>query len=382
MTVSALVPARVEGGGPPKKLKLLYIQPGTKSFAGIERVIDSVCTELVTQYQSEFDVDVLYTSIHKNYPVEPRKYNAIRQVAENRRMLLSIIRKTVKRNGYDLVIVPQIEPTVICWFACIGLNQKFAMHLHGNPSLERSHVKAKIMFFVMEKFILRHLSYVFGTSPRQLDAFDAMFASKVPRFWVPNPVRHFEDIAEDARDEARPVAFVNVGRFAYQKGQDILVDAFAKLYRQRTNVRLTLVGHGDDEPALREQVGRLGLTEVVTIEYHPTNPQAALSASDVYVSTSRWEGWSLAICEALRFGLPVVSTDCDFGPSDILTDRRLGMLVSPSNEDELVDAMKYYCDNIAREREFSQYRKAAIDVYSVERVVHTHAEALRLAAQR
>src|SRR3981189_863857 len=125
--------------------------------------------------------------------------------------------------------------------------------------------------------------------------------------------------------------------------------------------KLRLVGYGESEPDLRNTIKRLGLETAAFIEHHPDNPQMALSESDVYVSTSRWEGWSLAICEALKFGLPVISLDCDFGPSDILTERRLGILVPPSKENELVDAMKYYCDNLALEKELSDYRKTSID---------------------
>jgi len=98
------------------------------------------------------------------------------------------------------------------------------------------------------------------------------------------------------------------------------------------------------------------------------------------MSTSRWEGWSLAICEALRFGLPVVSTDCDFGPSDILTDPRLGRLTALNDENQLVDAMTYYVDNLAAEKAHASYRKDYIDRYSAENVVQLHASALESAA--
>ena len=142
-----------------------------------------------------------------------------------------------------------------------------------------------------------------------------------------------------------------------------------------------LVGYGDSEPELRDTIKRLGLETIVSIEHHPESPQVALSGSDVYVSTSRWEGWSLAICEALRSGLPVVATDCEFGPSDILTDQRLGLLVPPQEEDELVRAMLYYCDNLHVEKSYSDYRKNFINRYSAENIVHIHADALTLVAQ-
>ncbi len=143
---------------------------------------------------------------------------------------------------------------------------------------------------------------------------------------------------------------------------------------------LKIVGYGDGEAALRAEIDRRGLKDAVSLEHHPENPQPALSASDVYVSTSRWEGWSLAICEALRFGLPVVATDCEFGPSDILVDSRLGMLVPVDRREELVNAMIYYCDNLRTEQVHANFRREFIDCYSPERVLELHARALRSAA--
>ncbi|MCS0501266.1 glycosyltransferase [Ancylobacter mangrovi] len=366
---------------PSRKLRILYIQPGTTLFAGIERVVDSICTELVVQYGSEFDIDVLYTSQHENFPTETRKYNRILRLAPTPLARFHTYRELIKANRYDLVVVPQVEPLVFCWLSCLGLKTRFALHLHGNPAHERTHFKARIMFLIAETVVLRRIPYIFGTSPKQLNAFVKRYKTRSRTVWLPNPVRAFAVRGTGGNDNARPVTFVNVGRFAYQKGQDILLDAFARLRAQRPNVRLKLVGHGRDEPALRAQIERLGLHDVVDVEYHPTDPHAAFEASDIYVSTSRWEGWSLVICEALRFGLPVVAIDCDFGPSDILTDRRLGELVPPGDEAALVEAMRYYHDNLGYERGFSGYRKDYVDQFSLENVVHRHAEALRAAAR-
>ncbi|WP_025662519.1 glycosyltransferase [Rhizobium sp. IBUN] len=364
-----------------RRIKILYIQPGTSAFAGIERVVDAVCTMLADRFSDDFEVDVLYTSVHKNRPMEARGYNVIDRVARGRLDLMRIFRSVIKSKDYRLVVVPQIEPTVICMAACIGLNRRFAVHLHGNPKRERSHFKAKVLFLLMRAYFLSRVSYVFGTSPRQLDSFKEMFNSKVPQVWVPNPVRAF-DLSETPLSDAPPgtVTFVNVGRFAFQKGQDILLQAFSELVRIRPNVRLRIVGYGIGEANLRAEISRLGIGAYVTVEHYPINPQPALATSDVYVSTSRWEGWSLAICEALRFGLPVISTDCEFGPSDILVDPRLGRLVPVSGGKALVDAMSYYCDNLSLEQSHSEFRKTFIDRYSPERVVEIHAEALRIAA--
>ena len=363
-----------------RKIKVLYCQPGTTVFAGIERVNDEICTELAETYGDAFDVDVLLVSEHRNHPPLPRAYTIVRRAGSSRLALMRAFRSVVREKRYDLVVIPQIEPTVIFWFSCLGLRQPIAMHLHGNPRRESGHLKAKILFFLLRHLVLRRVAAVFGTSPRQLRAFTDDFNCRRPTVWVPNPVRKFAAPGPDDKPTAGLVTFVNVGRYDYQKGQDILIDAFAALYKRRQDIRLRLVGHGADKAALTEQIQRLGLTDVVTLEYHPDSPERALYASDVFVATSRWEGWSLAICEALRCGLPVISTDCEFGPSDILIDRRLGQLVPPDDQAALVEAMNSYCDRIAEERSFADFRRENIERYSVGNSAKIHAEAIRQAA--
>jgi glycosyltransferase involved in cell wall biosynthesis len=367
-------------GGKPK-LEVLYVQPGTTSFAGIERVIDTICTELSEKYHGEIAIDVLYTSLHHNRPVERRAYHVIEELTHSRSELLRAYRRVIGAKKYDLVVVPQVEPTVICMVACIGIKRKFALYLHGNPSRERSHWKAKLLFMLMKVVFLDRVSYVFGTSPRQLDSFKLMFGSKVRQAWLPNPVRRFDVEAAKPVDQEQFVTFVNVGRFSYQKGQDILLNAFQSLSQVRKNVKLKIIGYGAAETELREQVKRLNLESLVAIEHQPDSPHLALAASDIYVSTSRWEGWSLAICEALRFGMPVISTDCEFGPSDILTDRRLGQLVPVNGREALVDSMIYYCDNLTEEACHSEFRKTYIARFNVESVVDVHAKALLAAVK-
>jgi glycosyltransferase involved in cell wall biosynthesis len=360
-----------------KKLRVLYLQPGTTIFAGVERVVDTICTELSINHGDEFAVDVLRVSQHRCYPPEPRRYTSLMRPVTSRLGLMWTFRQVVQEKSYDLVVVPQIDPTVIFWFSRLGIRQRIAMHLHGNPRREVGHLKAKILFFLLRHLVLRRITAVFGTSPQQLKSFRQDFNCDRPMFWVPNPVRDFEVPSGFDKPESATINFVNVGRYDFQKGQDILIDAFAELYARRKDVRLSLVGHGADEDALSGQIRRLGLSEVIKLEHHPDNPQQVLFASDVFVATSRWEGWSLVICEALRCGLPVVSTDCEFGPSDILVDPRLGRLVPPDDVEALVEAMEYYCDHLAHERQFAAFRREHIDQYSVEKTAKVHADAIR-----
>lgn len=365
---------------PTRNLRVLYVQPKTSCYAGIERVVDEVAAALAEILPHRFDVSVLYLSRFEGYELGERPYTPIFTAPTGVLSTLATLRRVIGRGQYDVVVFPQIEPTVMGWIATLGLKSRLICHLHGNPRRENSHWKAKVMFRIMRLAALRDLACVYGTSPKQLDDFNQMFPSSVARRWVPNPVRRFPTSAAEPRPEGT-VTFVNVGRFAYQKGQDALIKAFAKVHDQRPHTRLKLVGYGSDREHLATLVAGYGLEDSVQFEHRPHDPQVALLSSDVYVSSSRWEGWSLAICEALRCGLPVVATDCPFGPSDILTDPRLGHLVPPNDSNALAAAMLEACDKRAENAAHAQFRRDYIDQFSVERVVHVHGEALQLAAQ-
>lgn len=355
-------------------LKVLYILPPTKSYAGVERVVDEICSEISGKYRC-IELDVLFTSAYDAAQTSPH-YNRIQERVSGRWDLLRTVRRVAGRKPYDLVVVPQVEATVLFWLACAGLGRRLVLYLHGNPRRERSHYKAKILFALMKHLVVHRLGGVFGTSPKQLASFRQMFPSTTPDYWVPNPVRRFDIDGAEVSGASGAIRFAKVGRFSYQKGHDLLLRAFSRVYETRKDVRLTLVGYGVEEPRLRAQIQALGLCGVVEIKHQPFNPQPALLETDVYVSASRWEGWSLAICEALRFGLPVVATDCEFGPSDILTDSRLGRLTPAGDEAALAAAMLYYCDHLDEERAHAPFRRAYVARFDVERVVHVHAEAL------
>ena len=362
-------------------LSVLYIVPPTGKFAGIERVVDEVASGMAIRHGDVLDVTVVHLSRYPSVEVADRPYRSIQEDVAGKPDLFRTIRRHVTARAYDLVVVPQVEPAVICWLASLGLGRRFVVHLHGNPAVERGHLRARILFAMMATVARGAFAGVLGTSPRQLDAFRAMMTLPVPHIWAPNPVRRF-DATPHVPAPNGTVRFVNVGRFSVQKGQDILIEAFARLHRRRPQARLSLVGYGDSEPQLRARVAALGLTGVVSFAYHPDNPQAALAASDVYVSASRWEGWGLTICEALRVGLPVLATDCDFGPADILTDPRLGRLVPAGDMDALVEGLTSSCDRIDEERGHAAFRQQYIARYDLDAVAAEHARALMTIAGR
>lgn len=139
------------------------------------------------------------------------------------------------------------------------------------------------------------------------------------------------------KDHSVP-AFVAMGRLEYQKGFDVLIDAFAKL-RQHAHARLVIFGQGSLQEALQQQIDTLGLCDAIILAGHTDHPMAQMQAAHSFVLSSRFEGFGLVLVEALRAGTRVIATNCDYGPAEVLEDGRYGTLVPVGDATALVDAM-------------------------------------------
>lgn len=129
---------------------------------------------------------------------------------------------------------------------------------------------------------------------------------------------------------------IAVGRLAPQKGFDLLIEALAQLPE---DVRLVILGEGPQREALGQQAHRLGLAERVDLPGYHDDPQAEIAAADCFVLASRFEGSPNALVEALATGVPVVATDCPYGPDEILDRGRIAPLVPAENAPALAGAI-------------------------------------------
>jgi glycosyltransferase involved in cell wall biosynthesis len=120
---------------------------------------------------------------------------------------------------------------------------------------------------------------------------------------------------------------VAAGRLAAEKQYHVLIDAFAKVVTERPEWTLRIYGAGTERPRLRERIDACGLHNSVHLmgAQSPIEPEWAKGA--IAVSTSRHESFGMTLVEAMRCGLPVISTDCDYGPREIIEDGVDGLLV-------------------------------------------------------
>ncbi|MFF3818654.1 glycosyltransferase family 4 protein [Streptomyces bluensis] len=144
---------------------------------------------------------------------------------------------------------------------------------------------------------------------------------------VPNPVPR--PVIDPADGSGRWV--VAAGRLAPVKRYDLLVKAFDTVRAQRPDWRLRIYGGGRQKDQLRELIDRLGLYNHVYL-MGPANPiEPEWAKGSIAAVTSSMESFGMTIVEAMRCGLPVVSTNCPHGPGEIIDNGVDGRLVESGN---------------------------------------------------
>ncbi|HLU00092.1 MAG TPA: glycosyltransferase family 4 protein [Burkholderiaceae bacterium] len=150
-----------------------------------------------------------------------------------------------------------------------------------------------------------------------------------------------------------------VGRLHEHKGFDVLLRAFQQIAHIFPNWDLVILGEGELRPALEQQVAELKLQDRVSLPGRVGNLGDWYGDSDLYVLSSRVEGLSNTLIEAMASGLPVIAFDCDTGPREIIRHDIDGVLVTPVEDDEALAA--HLADLMAHPVRRERLARRAID---------------------
>lgn len=314
-------------------MKILYITNGVTGSGGLERVLSLKTSFFVKKYGHNVTILTLnevslepFYQFHKDIKFE--------SIVVSKETLFSYM-NTYKTKIQE--VVSKIQPDVI--FVCDdGLKGFFLPKIIKTPAkwIYERHVSKLIelpeesSFFkkcmVKVKFILMdYLSNFF-------DCF-VVLTDKNKREWlktnnirvIPNPLSF--DLGDISDLDSKSV--ICVGKISYQKGQDNLIKIWEKIHEVRPDWKLKLYG--------KEDLSYLDTSNLeFGIEFYPptNNIREKYLESSIYVMPSRFEGFGMVLIEAMSCGLPVISFDCPFGPSDIITDGVDGFLIENGNLDQ------------------------------------------------
>jgi glycosyltransferase involved in cell wall biosynthesis len=150
-------------------------------------------------------------------------------------------------------------------------------------------------------------------------------------------LRQASEPAPDLAPSTDPM-LLSVGRLTPQKDHITMLRALARVLPEK-RCCLLILGEGEGRGQIEAEVRRLGLGDAVRLPGFIANPYPHFRRAAVFVLSSRWEGLPTVLIEALMLGVPVISTDCNSGPREILRDGEHGTLVPVGDADALASAI-------------------------------------------
>jgi glycosyltransferase involved in cell wall biosynthesis len=286
---------------------------------------------------------------------------------------VSALRDAIMKLQPDAIISFTTRINVITLLAARGLHIPVLVSERCDPS----QLKLPWVWKKLRKHFYPHAQHVVIQSRQALQNSGRMLGDS--RFTViANPVTE-EDTssAEKAAPDLRASTgfplnchiLMGLGRFEAQKGFDLLIRAFARLSVSHPDWRLLLVGDGSQASELKKLVELLQLQERVYMPGSARRPRDWLRLADLFVFSSRFEGFPNALLEAMASGLPVISFDCPSGPGEIIEHGRNGMLVKTIDENALAECMALLMADAQLRHRLAHQARDVLQRYSVSRIM-------------
>ena len=358
-------------------MKIVYVIDSLASKGGAERIISEKMSYLADHFGYDVTVITCYQDFANNpntYPLSPKVrqinldipyFSQYRSKYPKRLWIKWSLHKRLRKEltqtviGIDpdvLVGVSYFNADLVCGINCRAAkvveaheSRLFTLKLDG-----QSESAAKRLFTrLYEWWYFRRVEHRADTVVCLTNG-DANLWHKARRVEV---IPNFSIMAVSRISDCNTKRVIAVGRLEWQKGYDMLLVAWNKVEKRHPDWQLVIIGIGRLESQLKQQVTDLNLHSVHFIPFTPIISEE-YAKSSICVLSSRFEGFSLVLLEAMRHGVPSVSFDCPFGPSNVIENGKCGFIVPADDISSMADKL---CLLIEDEQLRHQFSTAALE---------------------
>ena len=256
--------------------------------------------------------------------------------------------------------------------ASVGLHQPVVISERSDPGPTPLHRFWRFARWVSYPFA----STIVVQSDEVKEWFSARLQKKIKV--IPNPIQKPPECSSlnEIRHNRRVIA---VGRLAWEKGFDLLLEAFAQLVDLYPDWSLAIWGEGPLRKDLEIYRDGLGLQGRVVFHGLSRDLHQHYLQASVFVLSSRFEGFPNALCEAMAHGLPVVATSCSGGVRSLLQSEQNGLLVPAEDPEALSGALGRLMGDSALRESFGLKAQTVVENYGLEKITDKWEHCLKLA---
>lgn len=313
------------------------------------------------------------------YPLEPEvkrisldlagdSAHVLHGLAQNARRIWAL-RQVIRQSGPTVALSMMSTPNVLLAMATRGMG---GLHAVGSERIYPPHLPLGRLWHAMRRRMYGRLDAIVALT-QECASWVGSHSSARRIAVIPNPVSwplpdNLPRVVPDALCADGRKVLLAVGRLCSQKNFAMLVDVFARLAPRHPDWDLVILGEGPERPMLEQRIRDAGLGERVFAPGIAGNVGEWYARADLYVMTSRFEGFPNALAEALGHGLPAVSVDCDTGPRDIIRHGVDGLLVPPEDAQGLEHALGRLMEDTRLRAEMAFRAVDARDRFSIDKI--------------
>jgi len=317
--------------------KIMLIVPSL-ARGGVERVVSVLSKEFNQSYQVFVVIyhgPVEYKTYGKLINLETPTGSFIRKIMNNFDRIIKL-KRLINETGPDYIIsfMGNLQP--ILTFSPLIVS------VHSNPDYFPKFYRKLFLKTIYKLPTVKKVITVSRGIEKKLNSNYGLKKTKT----IYNPIDL--KLIKQKMLARRPVDFdyiLAVGRLSREKCLDILINAFVKS-KIKNKLKLIILGEGKERKNLKQLINKLDATEQVLLFGKVDNPFIYMKYAKFFVLASKSEGLGLVIIEALACGTPVIATNCDSGPSEIINHEKNGLLVPVEDEDALRRGMEKLFYNV------------------------------------
>ena len=236
------------------------------------------------------------------------------------------LRRLIKKEKFD-ILISFMERANIFNLTLAGSHRRIlTVHIYLKRNFKETGVLRRVFTKIFYTLFLHRAERVLCVSKASMDDFANTFHIKPDKLGViynPCDIKHLLSLAQEPIEAQYRRLFerdviINVGRFDKQKGQWYLIRAFKKILNTISDVRLILLGDGELRGYAESLANDLGIRDKVHFLGFQQNPLKFMSRATVFSFPSLWEGYPVALVEALICKAAIVAADCKSGPRELL----------------------------------------------------------------
>lgn len=356
-------------------MKVCFVVHDITAIGGIERITVDLANKLLEENKEIFIISYFRTNKEINYKINEKieiKFVTNKKTQGKsgsvRRGLQYIfsfftINKFFLKNKFDYIVAQGMPVAVILFFLNF-MKRKIITCEHVNCYYYNGIVR-----------YVRNILYKFYFKIIVLtDKDKEYFARKIKNIeCIPNFISNISEKKSNLNNKV----LISVGRLEEQKGYDILIDICSKFLFRYPEWKLKIFGKGTLKEELQIQIEKHNLENQILLMGTTSKIEEEYLKSDIYIMSSRFEGFPMVLLEAENYGLPMISFNCPNGPDSIIENNINGFLIENFNKEEMQQKIEFLMENEKMRIKMGINSKNKVKMFSSENILKKWNEILK-----